>query len=144
MSLVIVGIVVTLTLHFAWEMLQAPAFMDFAGSTWEGTVACFVASLGDLLVASGAYVVTALAFRRLRWPIEPDWILPAATWTALGVLAAIAFELGALAQGRWAYGPEMPLVFGIGLLPLLQWIVIPALTLAVVRARMHKAPQSPV
>ena len=141
MSLVIVGIVVTLSLHFGWEMLQAPAFMDFAGSTWEGTVRCFVASLGDVLLASGAYVVTALAFRRPRWPIRPDWILPAAAWIALSVLAAIAFELWALAQVRWAYGPEMPLVFGIGLLPLLQWIVIPTLTLAVLRARMQKAAQ---
>ena len=93
MSLVIVGIVVTLTLHFGWEMLQAPAFVDFAGSTWEGTVRCFVASLGDVLLASSAYVVTPLAFRRLRWPIGPDWILPAATWIAFGVLAAITFEL---------------------------------------------------
>ena len=55
MSVVVVGIVVTLTLHFGWEMLQAPPFMDFAGSTWEGTVRCFVAPVGDMLLASGAY-----------------------------------------------------------------------------------------
>lgn len=30
MKLVIVGILVTLELHFTWEMLQAPAFVHFA------------------------------------------------------------------------------------------------------------------
>ena len=60
-------------------------------------------------------------------------MLPAATWIAVGVIATIAFERWALARGRWAYGPEMPVVFGIGLLPLLQWLIVPALTLVVMQ-----------
>lgn len=141
MNVAIVSLLLTLTLHFAWEMLQAPAFMDFAGTTWQGTVRCFVASLGDVLLASGAYLITALVFWRLAWPVRPGWVLPAATWIALGVLATIAFERWALARERWTYGPEMPVVFGIGLLPLLQWLVVPALTLALLRARMRKLCQ---
>lgn len=133
MNLAIVGIVVTLVLHFTWEMLQAPAFVDFAGSRWEGSVRCFLASLGDVLLASGAYFITVVVIRRLAWPLRPGWVLPAAMWIALGVLGTIAFELWAVARGRWAYGPEMPVVFGIGVLPLLQWLIVPALTLAVVR-----------
>lgn len=136
MTLMIAGVVATLTLHFAWEMLQAPAFADFAGSTWAGTARCFAAAVGDVLLATGAYVITALAFRGAAWPVRRGWILPAATWIGLGVLATIAIERWALSRGRWAYGPEMPLVFGIGLLPLLQWIVVPALTLALLRARV--------
>jgi hypothetical protein len=133
--LLILGLVATFALHFTWEMLQAPAFMGFAGSTWEGTLRCLVASGGDVLLASGAYLVTALTVRRLAWPVRPGWILPSAMWIALGVLATFAFERWALARGRWVYEPEMPLVFGIGLLPLLQWIVVPLVTLAVVRWR---------
>jgi hypothetical protein len=38
----------------------------------------------------------------------------------------------------------MPLVFGIGLAPLLQWLVVPVATLLIVRAwdrtHAHKAP----
>ena len=75
---VTVGLLVTLALHFAWEMLQAPAFVDFADTAWDGTVRCFLASLGDLLLASGAYAVTALIFWRPAWPVRPGWILPAA------------------------------------------------------------------
>lgn len=29
-----VAALTTLILHFAWEMLQAPAFAEFAGRTW--------------------------------------------------------------------------------------------------------------
>jgi hypothetical protein len=138
MHVVTLGLLATLTLHFAWEMLQAPAFMDFAGTIWDGTVRCFVASLGDLLLASGTYAVTALVFWRVAWPFQPRWVLPAATWITLGVLATVAFERWALATGRWAYGPDMPLVFGVGLLPILQWIIVPALTLAIIRLKARK------
>lgn len=134
MKVMIVAIVATFSLHFAWEMLQAPAFADFAGSTWAGTVRCFTAALGDVLLASGAYAITALAFRRAAWPVRRGWILPAATGIALGILATVAFERWALSRGRWAYGPEMPLVLGIGLLPLLQWLIVPMLTLGLVRS----------
>lgn len=134
MRALVVAILATLGLHFAWEMLQAPAFIDFAGTTWEGTVRCLAAAVGDLLLAGGAYVVTALAFRRAAWPVLRGWILPALTWIALGVLATIGFERWALSRGRWSYGPEMPVLVGIGLLPLLQWLVVPALTLLFVHS----------
>lgn len=133
MKLIILSILATLVLHFAWEMLQAPAFADFAESTWAGTVRCFTAALGDVLLASGAYVITALAFRRMAWPVRRGWIAPAALWIAVGIIATVAFERWALSRGRWAYGPEMPLVVGIGLLPLLQWLIVPMLTLWLVR-----------
>lgn len=54
MHVLIVGLAATLALHVAWEMLQAPTFMDFAGTLWQGTVRCLVASLGDVLIASVA------------------------------------------------------------------------------------------
>lgn len=133
MKLAILSFAVTFALHFAWEMLQAPVFMEFAETLWAGTVRCFVAALGDVLIAIGAYVVAALAFRRAAWPILDGWRAPAAAWIVAGMLATIVFERWALARGRWVYGPEMPLVAGIGLLPLLQWLVVPVLTLMAVR-----------
>jgi hypothetical protein len=133
MRALVVAILATLGLHFAWEMLQAPAFIDFAGTTWDGTVRCFAAALGDLLLATGTYVVTALLFRRAAWPVRPGWVTPAVTWIALGVVATIAFERFALSRGRWSYGPDMPVIVGVGLLPLLQWLIVPALTLLAVQ-----------
>jgi hypothetical protein len=37
-NLLMFGLLAAFALHFTWEMLQAPAFMDFAGSTWNGTL----------------------------------------------------------------------------------------------------------
>lgn len=133
MTLWTLGMLVTLALHFAWEMLQAPAFMQFATDFWSGTVRCFVAALGDVVIASGTYAVTALWFRRPAWPVQPGWMVPAATWIVLGVVVTVGFERWALSRGRWAYGSEMPVVFGIGVLPLAQWLVVPAMTLLIVR-----------
>lgn len=130
----IFGTLVTFALHFTWEMLQAPAFTNFAASTWEGIERCLSASLGDVAIAAGAYIVTASGFQRPAWPVHPGgWMLPAATWIGLGVIATVSFEWWALARGRWSYAPAMPVVMGIGLLPLLQWLIVPALTLLIVR-----------
>lgn len=133
MNLVVGGVLATFAFHFTWEMLQAPAFLNFAESTSAGTIRCFVAALGDVLIAAGAYGITAFAFRSTTWPLRAHWMVPAATWVAVGVIATVIFEHWALAQGRWAYGPEMPLVFGVGVLPLLQWFIVPMLTLGLVR-----------
>lgn len=133
MNLLVIGLVATLGLHFAWEMLQAPAFQAFAPTVWEGTVRCFVAALGDVLIASLAYVATALVVRRIAWPLQQGWVRAAALWLVIGLGATVVFELWALERGRWAYRPTMPLLFGVGLLPLLQWVVVPLLTVALVR-----------
>ena len=124
----------TLLLHYAWEMLQAPLFDVFAGqSFWQHAWPCFRAALGDLAIAGGAYVVTAVLFRQIRWPFETHWFWPSVVWTVLGLLATVAFERWALWVGRWHYTDAMPTIAGIGLTPLLQWIVVPAATLAIVR-----------
>jgi hypothetical protein len=38
-------------------------------------------------------------------------------------------------DANWSYAPAMPLLFGIGLAPLLQWIVIPPLSIGCLRKR---------
>jgi hypothetical protein len=46
----------------------------------------------------------------------------------IGVILAAAFELAALRSGRWAYTPWMPrlpMMAGLGLLPMLQMMVLP-------------------
>lgn len=131
----VIAIFVTLGLHFTWEMLQAPMFAPFAGSVWTGTIRCFQAALGDLLLASGAYVVTAFVFRRPMWLVQGErWLTPAATWIAVGLLGTVVFERWAIESGRWRYGSDMPTLLGIGLLPLLQWLIVPALTVIAVRS----------
>lgn len=130
----LIAAMATLALHYAWEMLQAPWFEEFAGVPLiEHALPCLWSAFGDLGIAAGAYVVTAVLFRRIRWPFEPQWLWPSVVWMILCLVATVAFENWALSVGRWHYTDAMPTIAGIGLAPLLQWIIVPAATLAIVR-----------
>jgi hypothetical protein len=37
-------------------------------------------------------------------------------------------------RGSWDYALSMPQVFGIGLAPLIQWLVVPTLAILILRA----------
>jgi hypothetical protein len=59
------------------------------------------------------------------------------------LIAAMAFGLAWTAQsewvnvhvrGTWAYDGSMPLVAGVGVKPLLQWLLLPPVALRLVRA----------
>lgn len=137
------AIVITLLLHYGWEMGQARFFTNFR---WKSTVEhawpCFKASLGDLGIAAASYALAALVFRRFAWPIRQDWLWPTTLWVASGLVITIVIERGALSIGRWSYAPAMPTIGGIGLAPLLQWLVVPVVTLALVRSLVrHSALQ---
>lgn len=100
---------------------------------------CFLASLGDVTIAALAYAATGLLFGRPLWALSPDWFWPAALWVAIALGITALIELWAVATGRWVYGPSMPVVLGIGLAPLLQWVIVPVVTLLIFRtwARAH-------
>lgn len=135
--------VVTVGLHYAWEMLQAPLFADFANvPVSRHAVVCLVASFGDLAIAAVAYLVTAAAFRDFYWALAQNWRWPAILWIVTGLSITIVGEIWATSSGRWSYGPSMPTVFGIGLSPLAQWVIVPPLTLLFFRnmfSRTHLA-----
>lgn len=52
----------------------------------------------------------------------------------MGFAATAVIERWATAIGRWTYSDSMPTIAGIGVSPLLQWLVIPTLLLALARA----------
>ena len=137
---ILLAALLTLAGHYAWELAQAQSFQDHAGRPLpEYAMHCFLAALGDLAIAAIAYAAAAAAFRRPSWPAAAagpgrGWIGPAAVWMAVGLAATAAFEVLATSSGLWAYGPSMPTVFGVGVLPLLQWVVVPLATLAAFRA----------
>ena len=120
-------------LHFAWEMAHAPLFapMDRL-AFWQATAWCARAAAWDVAISVAAYLAAALMARRVVW-IHRRERLPLAMYFAVGLAITIALERWAIAIGRWQYREAMPTIAGIGLTPLLQWIVIPAAILAVVR-----------
>jgi hypothetical protein len=125
---------VALPLNLAWELLQAPAYGPM-GDTWlEGFLVCARATLGDGVIFLALYGLGAVLYGR-------DWFAPPRVGryaVILGVAVAIQIgvEWAALAAGRWDYTAWHPRLFGAGLLPILQAVVLVPVTF-VALARWH-------
>lgn len=125
-----------LLLHFPWEILQAPLWVGMANLAHaEGVRICGIAALGDVVIALAAYEAAALSTRSRLWLLNP----PRAAWAvyiAVGLVLTVAYEYAATgAFARWEYvasHPRLP-VLGTGLAPVLQWLVLPPLTLWLTR-----------
>lgn len=119
-------------LHFVWEMWQVPFFAGMPSTShWSGVGICTQATFGDSAMAVTAFWGAA-ALRRSRFWFENPRAGEWAVYMAIGLGLTLAFEW--LATGpleRWSYGPDMPRlpVLGTGLLPTLQWLVVPPLAL---------------
>ena len=112
-------------LNFVWEMLQVPFYggLDEAAH-WDATLVCLRASGGDALIGLAAYAVVA-------WPSGRLWLahstLPRlGAFVGAGLLITIVIEwVSVHVLHRWAYAEGVPVVAGIGLPPLLQWLLLP-------------------
>lgn len=124
-------------LHFAWEMAHGSLFAPMNRmSFWQATAWCARAAGWDVVISATAYLAAALATRNVLWPRQrPRW--PIAIYFVVGLAITIAIERWAVSAGRWQYREAMPDIAGIGLTPLLQWIVIPAVILLIARRVMR-------
>ena len=117
-------------LHFAWEMLQSSLYsgMRQLGHA-EGVWICTRATLGDLAIALIAYTGGALSQRDACWVLRPRAVAGLA-FLLTGLVITLATEhLATIHLLRWAYSELMPTVpvLGMGLSPLLQWLLVPLL-----------------
>ena len=121
-------------LHLIWEIAQLPlygislrpdkAFVAFAVGH------CLV---GDVLIAVVIYSIAAFALRDWRWAVTQTW-----RGAAIAIPVGIAYTAwsewyNVYQAGHWDYLPAMPLIFGVGLSPLLQWVFVPVGTLLLLR-----------
>lgn len=124
----------SLGLHLLWEIAQLPLYTLWR-EAGPGAIAWAVihCTAGDGMIAAATYLLAGAWAGGPRWP-----------WRALGrglpVLLASGIAYTAFSEwrnvqvlGAWAYAEAMPTVLGIGLAPLLQWVVVPALALAGLR-----------
>jgi hypothetical protein len=123
-----------LVLHGLWEAAQLPLY-----TLWEDTNRQRVLSYlfhciaGDVLIAMGAYLITATIFRNIDWPWRDVW-RGSAVMIVLGLAYTGFSEWYNVYQLRaWGYAASMPLVMGIGLAPLMQWLVTPVLMIVIFR-----------
>lgn len=129
-------------LHFAWEMGQGPLFATMAlMSFWRATAWCARAAGWDVVISAAAYGAATLGAGRVRWVVQRRW-WPFAIYFAVGLSVTIVIELWAVSIGRWQYRDAMPTIAGIGLSPLLQWIIIPAAIVFIVRRVTRGIPST--
>jgi|SRR5215471_10297638 len=127
--------------HFLWEAAQLPLY-----TLWRtGTPGAIVFALihctgGDILITTMTLAAAAALARVFCWRAF-GWRM---VLTAIGLdVAYTIFSewLNVEIRRSWAYTAAMPVLpwLGTGLTPLLQWVIVPGLALAIVAQRYHRA-----
>ena len=132
-----------LLLNFPWEILQAPLFKGMTeGSHWEAVKVCTRATFGDAVIMLVAYSIVAAGSRNRLWLRKPRWLEMTAFITAGLVITMVIEYLATRTDfwaGTWEYSASMPTLplLGTGLMPVLQWILIPPLVAWFVRRQLN-------
>lgn len=118
-------------LNGAWEVLQSPLFSDFDRGDAYLLWTRLHCTAGDVLILLATFSATSLLLRSRSWPDRGS--LPAGLlWTGFGLAYTVWSEIHNTQMVRtWAYAPAMPTIFGIGLTPVLQWLIIPPVLLLI-------------
>ena len=85
----------------------------------------FHCTVGDVLIALAMYALAGIVLWRADWPDSRPW-----TGGLIVVITAVVFTAwsewyNVYRASAWGYATNMPLIFGIGLTPLLQWLILP-------------------
>ena len=114
------------TLNLLWELLQLPLYTLWAnGSAHEILFAVLHCTAGDLLIAGLSLLAALVLVRPSGWPQQRS---------IATVLLTLVFGLGYTVHSEWynttvthawAYSSRMPMIAGIGLSPIAQWLIIP-------------------
>jgi hypothetical protein len=126
-------------LNFVWEFWQVPFFEGMSSAQhWSTTKFCSLASIGDAAIASVSFWTVAVVAHSRAWVLQPSAV-HVAIFTMVGVVITVVAEwVAADMLGWWAYADRMPTVplLGTGLLPLLQWMILPPLVVWFVQRQL--------
>ena len=114
-------------LHLMWEIIQLPLYtLWHDAAPTQLAFAVVHCTLGDVLIAVTSLFAALIGCGARNWPQERYWRV-ACVAGAMGVLYTVFSEWNNTVVTRsWAYSSWMPTLWGIGLSPVLQWLVIPA------------------
>lgn len=127
-------------LNLVWETGQLPLYAFEPDVGWtEIAYAVAHCTFGDAMVAFTSYVLAALWTRAPGWPIERP-----ASGFAVSLASGLIWTVWAewynvYVLRSWAYASGMPTILGIGVSPVLQWMVVPTLALVLVRKWTDRA-----
>lgn len=136
-------VVFALLLNFPWEILQAPLFAGMADGPFIDAIrGCAQGTLGDAVIMLFAYWTVSGIDASRDWILRPSG-RQLTLFVSVGVVITAVIEWLAI-RGHWVqswtYSTAMPVVpvIGVGLSPLLQWIVLPLLLVWFVRRQLSE------
>ena len=127
----------SLLLNLVWEIAQLPLYAIWKDESPAGIAyALMHCTAGDTLIAAATFLLTGAVLRDSDWVSSLPWRGGAMATTFGFAYTAYSEWHNVYRVGAWTYSPAMPLVFGIGLSPLVQWLVIPVSMVFILRARV--------
>ena len=98
--------------NFLWENLHAPLYLHYRGEEISELILARAAAIDALIIFFLIFISRAQKISKNRTMFI----------FFFGLAVAIILEKWALATGRWAYGPSMPIIpiLNIGLTPAIQ------------------------
>ena len=118
--------------NLVWEIVQLPLFTIWkTGTTGQIAFAVLHCTGGDALIAGSALLAAIILFGRPSWPNSATASVYAVS-LALGIGYTVYSEwVNTSVRVAWTYSELMPTlpVLGTGLSPLLQWLVVPTLSM---------------
>ncbi len=121
-------------LNLTWEIAQVRLYTIWAAADGMSVAwALFHCSLGDVVIALAMFALAGMVLWRADWPVSHPW-----TGGVIVVIGALAFTAwsewyNVYRVGNWGYTASMPMIFGIGLSPLLQWLILPPVMVIIYR-----------
>jgi len=113
-------------LNLTWEIAHVRLYTIWAEADRLSVAwALLHCSLGDVVIALAMFALTGIVLWRVDWPASRPWVGGAIV--VIGAMAYTAWSewYNVYRAGSWAYTASMPMIFGIGLSPLLQWLILP-------------------
>ena len=127
--------------HFLWEAAQVPLYTLWrTGTRREIAFALIHCTGGDILITTVTLAAAAALVRAFGWRAFGGRMV--FTTLALGAAYTVFSEwLNVEIRRSWSYAASMPVVpfLGTGLTPLLQWLIVPGLSLAIIGYRYRRA-----
>ena len=127
--------------HFLWEAAQLPLYALWRAGTPSAMVFALIhCTGGDILITTATFIAAVALARLFSWRAF-GWRM-VLTAIALGAAYTMFSEwLNVEIRRSWSYTAAMPVLplLGTGLTPLLQWVIVPGLALAIVAQRYHRA-----
>lgn len=125
-------------LNFFWEVVQTYFYTmkDAPFNTMlYGWVHC---TLGDVILTLASFWLVSVTNRNRRWFLDFKWF-NFIGFVKIGIIATVINErVNVHLLKSWAYNNLMPIIplLKVGLMPFLQWMIIPSAVLLLVRHRL--------